>query len=227
MPRIIPRFPLFRPLTRLGGFASRPILPLAANFSTPFRSHSRSPLCSPPGTLERNYFSSRTDNNTSPPNSPAPSDKLPENATVTQRLKYTLKKYGWYALGMYIFFSTLDFGITFAAINYLGAEYAAQLAENIKEALPWIFHPPKDPAQPEPSNSNREGLYAMLVLAYTIHKTLLLPFRVGMTAAFTPRFVNWLGRKGWAGSSGARRAMDEARQRLRRNSNSSEGGSQS
>jgi len=134
-----------------------------------------------------------------------------------------MKKYGWYALGMYIFFSTLDFSLTFAAINYLGADYAAQLTDSIKAALPSIFHGHDaiDPSQPPSTNPGREGLYAMLVLAYGIHKTLLLPFRVGMTAAFTPRFVRWLGKKGWAGSDGAKRAMAEARQKMKRNSSSS------
>jgi len=226
MPRIVPRISLLRPLTRLGGFAARPLLPLTANFATPFRSPS--PLRLPNGTLNQNYFSS-TGSSSSPPSSPTPSDKLPENATLTERLKYTMKKYGWYALGMYIFFSTLDFSLTFAAVNYLGADYATQLMESIKAALPSIFggHG-ADPSQPpDTSRPGREGLYAMLVLTYTIHKTLFLPFRVGLTAAFTPRFVNWLGRRGWTGSAGAKRAMTEARQKLRRNSNSSSGSQRS
>jgi len=221
MPRIVPRIPLFRPLTRLGGFAARPLLPLTANFASPFRSPS--PLHIPNGTGYQNYSSSTSRRSSSNPPSPSPSDKLPENATLTERLKYTMKKYGWYALGMYIFFSTLDFSLTFAAVNYLGADYATQLMESIKAALPSIFggHD-ADPSQPpDTTKPGREGLYAMLVLTYTIHKTLLLPFRVGLTAAFTPRFVNWLGRRGWTGSGGAKRAMTEARQKLRRNSNSS------
>jgi len=215
---------MFRPLTRLGGFASRPLLPLTtSNFASPFRPPSTCPLRLSNGALQRNYFSSNV-NNDQPPPSPTPSDKLPENATLTQRLKFTMKKYGWYALGMYIFFSTLDFGLTFAAINYLGADYATQLVESIKAFLPSIFQGTDgDPSNPEMSKPGRESLYAMLVLAYTIHKTLLLPFRVGLTAAFTPRFVKWLGRKGYSGSDGAKRAMTDARQKLRRNSSSSAG----
>jgi len=224
MPRIVPRIPLLRPLTRLGGFASRPLLPITANFANPFRSPSplASPLRSPSGAFNRSYSSSNDD---VPPPSPTPSDKLPENATLTQRLKHLMKKYGWYALGMYIFWSTLDFTLTFAAINYLGADYATQLVDSIKASLPSIFHGSDggDPSHPDTSKSGRESLYAILVLTYTIHKTLLLPFRVGLTAAFTPRFVNWLGRRGWTGSAGAKRAMTEARQRLRRNSSSSSG----
>jgi hypothetical protein len=36
-------------------------------------------------------------------------------------------------------------------------------------------------------------------LAYTIHKTLFLPVRVGLTAAWTPKLVKWLTLRGWIG----------------------------
>jgi hypothetical protein len=39
--------------------------------------------------------------------------------------------------------------------------------------------------------------------------------RIGLTAAFTPRIVNWLRAKGWAGGAGTRRAVQEMRERLR------------
>ena len=52
----------------------------------------------------------------SPPPSPsAPgSPSLPPNASLSQRLKYLIKTYGWYALGVYIVLSTLDFAVAFA-----------------------------------------------------------------------------------------------------------------
>lgn len=64
-------------------------------------------------------------------------------------------------------------------------------------------------------DSGKEDLYAMLALAYAVHKTLFLPVRVGLTAAFTPRIVSWLSKRGWAGSVGARRAAEEMRDKLR------------
>ena len=60
-----------------------------------------------------------------------------------------------------------------------------------------------------------EGIWAMVVLAYTIHKTLFLPVRVGLTAAVTPRLVGWLRSRGWAGSAGTKRAAQEMRERIR------------
>jgi len=65
------------------------------------------------------------------------------------------------------------------------------------------------------NSGGQEGLYAMLVLAYTVHKTLFLPIRVGLTATFTPRLVRWLETRGWAGGAGTRRAAKEMRDRMR------------
>lgn len=65
------------------------------------------------------------------------------------------------------------------------------------------------------ATGGQESLYAMLLLAFTVHKTLFLPVRIGVTAAFTPRLVKWLRAKGWAGGEGTRRAMQEMRERLR------------
>ncbi len=47
------------------------------------------------------------------------------------------------------------------------------------------------------SSGGQEGFYAMLVLAYTVHKTLFMPIRLGLTAAFTPKIVGWLSARGW------------------------------
>lgn len=65
------------------------------------------------------------------------------------------------------------------------------------------------------ATGGQESLYAMLLLAFTVHKTLFLPVRIGVTAAFTPRLVKWLRAKGWAGGEGTRRAMHEMRERMR------------
>jgi hypothetical protein len=48
------------------------------------------------------------------------------------------------------------------------------------------------------SSGGNSALWAEAVLAYTIHKTLLLPFRVMLTAAVTPSFVKQMVRLGWA-----------------------------
>ncbi|CAO1636899.1 unnamed protein product [Sympodiomycopsis kandeliae] len=48
------------------------------------------------------------------------------------------------------------------------------------------------------NNSSSGSLWAEAVLAYTIHKTLLLPFRVMGTGAVTPSFVKHMVKLGWA-----------------------------
>ncbi|KAJ4468201.1 hypothetical protein J3R30DRAFT_3560178 [Lentinula aciculospora] len=145
-----------------------------------------------------------------------------ENATFSQRLKHLIKSYGWYALGVYFLIGTVDFAVAFAAINLIGAEQVSRIAISVKETVASVVHSkPTEPGKEEldPINggmpSGNEGLYAMLVLAYTIHKTIFLPVRVGFTAAFTPRLVNWLRSRGWAGGDGARRAAEEMKEKFR------------
>lgn len=155
--------------------------------------------------------------------SPERSPSTPPNATVSQRLKFLIRSYGWYALGVYLALSALDFAVAFAGINLLGAEYVSRIAISVKESIAHVLHSrPLEPGRDEMdapyrhgNPSGHEGLYAMLVLAYTVHKTLFLPVRVGLTAALTPRLVLWLTRRGWVGSEGTKRAAQEMRERIR------------
>ncbi|KAL9711781.1 DUF1279 superfamily [Leucoagaricus gongylophorus] len=153
--------------------------------------------------------------------SPPSLNSLPQNATLSQRLKHLIKSYGWYALGVYLILSALDFGVAFVGINLLGADYVSRVAAQAKHMMYDVLHSrPAEPGRDEidrathENQGGSEGLYAMLVLAYTIHKTLFLPVRVGLTAAFTPRFVGWLRQRGWVGGGGARRAASEMRKMM-------------
>jgi len=158
-----------------------------------------------------------------------PKNSLPPDASLSQRLKHLIKSYGWYALGVYVALSALDFGVAFLGVNLLGAEYVSHVAASVKGMVADALHSlPAEPGRDEiesihntQTKVGQEGLYAMLVLAYTIHKTLFLPVRVGLTAAFTPRLVAWLGKRGWAGSAGTRRAAHEMRERIRDRKNRS------
>lgn len=208
---LIPRFP------RLKAFLPRvpiPLLPVT---------RLRPPQAQTPHHNSRLFQHFPSHLNNSSPSSPHPSsDPIPPNATLSQRLKHLIKSYGWYALGVYLIISTLDFGVAFALVNLLGAEYVSQVATNVKGTITSLMHshasePGKDEVEGvvRPSNQlGQEGFYAMLVLAYTVHK-IFLPFRVGITAALTPKLVGWLSHRGWAGSAGTRRAAVEMRERLR------------
>ncbi|KIJ49483.1 hypothetical protein M422DRAFT_27849 [Sphaerobolus stellatus SS14] len=225
MPRFLKGFPSF------ARAAARPILPVS-RLASPTR------LTVAPAksfSFFRPFTSSRVRLLPTPSTSPASSRQPspgppPEPKTLSDRLKQLIKSYGWYALGVYIVLSALDFSVAFAAVNILGAEYVSSAAASVKS---FVLHllgrdAPAVPGEPEVPHTGSEGLYAMLVVAYTIHKTLFLPVRIGLTAAVTPRFVGWLGRRGWTGVDGARRASREirdrsreVRDRIRRDSNSS------
>ena len=151
--------------------------------------------------------------NTSPSLGPL---EPPPNASLTVRLKHLIKSYGWYALGVYITFSTIDFGIAFALINFFGAEQVGQLTAYIKSHILAVLGREPAPVEEGSANTGSESLYAMVVLAYTVHKTLFLPFRAGLTIAMTPRIVRWLHAKGWTGGAGALRAVGHVKDKLRK-----------
>ena len=151
-------------------------------------------------------------------------EKNESELTFSQRLKHLIKSYGWYALGVYFLISTIDFSVAFVGVNLIGAEHVSRAVASAKESVHAILNsrPPEpgregmDKAVAQSQPGGQEGLYAMIVLAYAIHKTVFMPIRVGLTIAFTPRLVKWLKSRGWAGSQGTRRAAEELKQRIRR-----------
>ncbi|KAG8743256.1 hypothetical protein FRC10_012300 [Ceratobasidium sp. 414] len=165
-------------------------------------------------------LTSRSFSGTSPRRDASPA--AAENQTLSARLRYLIKSYGWHALGVYFILSAVDFTVAFGLINFIGAAHVARFTASAKTyiadfipELPW-----SRVESPEDVDRDRAGvgdgsLYAMLVLAYTVHKTLFLPVRVGLTAALTPRLVGWLRQRGWAGAGGARRAADHYKRRVK------------
>ncbi|KAJ6499438.1 hypothetical protein C8R45DRAFT_821149 [Mycena sanguinolenta] len=206
--RFLARMPLRIPLLR-----SPAILPT-------FRPHPVGPLTNAPrasGSRLFNHFPARL---TSSPPPPESSSSLPPDATRYQRLKHLFKTYGWYALGMYLCLSVIDFGIAFSLVNIIGAEYVERVTSSAKEFALGLVHskppePGRDELDPAPARGGHEGLMAMIILAYTVHKTLFLPVRVGLTAYLTPTLVGWLRQRGWAGGAGTVRAATHMRERLR------------
>lgn len=213
------RVPLFRSLApRL----ARPILPLTRFAATPVS------LTGAPPSSSRLFHHIPARLTDSPPRSPPPDESgsvgLPPNASLSQKLKHLIKAYGWYALGMYIILSVLDFSVAFAGINIIGAEHVSRVTSAVKEYVSGFIHSrPPEPGREEMESMSsharsggQEGFWAMLLLAYTVHKTLFLPVRVGLTATLTPKVVHWLRARGWAGGEGTKRAAREMRDRMRR-----------
>ncbi|KAH9040049.1 hypothetical protein EDB85DRAFT_183110 [Lactarius pseudohatsudake] len=211
MRRILPRFPFFRTLVPR---IARPLLPVTSRISTPTSRVLTRPLRISP--FRHIHTTSARSSSSSPP----PDAKEPP--TLSQRLKELVKAYGWYAVGVYAAVSAADFVVAFVGVNLLGADYVASVAASAKTWLHnLVYSRPPEPGRDEIDEvsqvvaTGQEGLYAMFLLAFAVHKTLFLPVRIGVTAAFTPRFVKWLRARGWAGGEGTRRAMQEMRGRLR------------
>ncbi|KDN38762.1 hypothetical protein RSAG8_09312, partial [Rhizoctonia solani AG-8 WAC10335] len=150
-----------------------------------------------------------------------------ESQSLSARLKHLIKSYGWHALGVYMILSVLDFTVAFGLINFIGAAHVARITTSAKayvaDHLPNLTLPWSQVESPEDVGRDRIGggdgsLYAMLVIshpAYTVHKTLFLPVRVGLTAALTPKLVGALRERGWVGASGAKRAADHYKQKIK------------
>jgi hypothetical protein len=118
---------------------------------------------------------------------------------------------------MYWILSTIDFTLSYAVVHGVGAERIEPLlASSLRQFRLWR-HGEEETGQLEAEDVKRraevkketEGkgakywgsrmMWAEIAIAYTIHKTLLLPFRAGLTAAWTPKVVKWLRARGWAG----------------------------
>jgi hypothetical protein len=130
---------------------------------------------------------------------------------------------------MYTALSSLDFSATFLVVHAVGAERIEPYFQVIMHRYRVIRHGEegaaglereitreKDEARRKEeeemaglseeerrkrksTNWGSKALLAEVALAYAIHKTALLPFRAGLTVAWTPKLVNWLTRRGWVG----------------------------
>ncbi|KAI0087937.1 hypothetical protein BDY19DRAFT_951113 [Irpex rosettiformis] len=222
---LIFRIPILRALVPR---VSKPLLPLSRRtVSDPAISLTRQGGRSSNQRLFH-HIPARLTSSRSPSPSSSSHSSLPPNASFSQKLKYLITSYGWYALGVYLIVGVVDFGVAFAGINVLGADYVGQVAAAAKQyVVSWLPSRPLEPGRENMDSAAQvvheagsEGLWAMVALAYTVHKTLFLPVRVGVTAAITPRLVGWLRARGWAGSAGTKRAAHEMREKYRNRGNS-------
>ncbi|PWN51294.1 hypothetical protein IE53DRAFT_386328 [Violaceomyces palustris] len=157
----------------------------------------------------------------------------PKGSSIRDRLRFLTRRYGWWALGVYMLASLFDFTLIFVSIHMLGADHIRDLEVQVRKAIGLTQRdqdeddqqqqvaqvdtgdgqaPPRQAVRK--SSSSSTSIWTEAVLAYTIHKTLLLPFRVAITAAVTPSFVKWLVKMGWAKPhSVVRKAAEQAAKR--------------
>ena len=211
----IPRRGLSTTTTGLGlqlGSRRIPVLPIISK-----RTYAvQNPAATNPTSIPQQQSSS--DSSSSSSTGGSASGPEPEPTSAYARFKVLAKKYGWYAFGMYWILSTIDFTLSFAVVHGVGAERIEPLlASSLRRFRLWR-HGEEETAKLEQEDVVRraevkketEGkggkgywnsrmFWAEVAIAYTIHKTLLLPFRAGLTAAWTPKVVKWLRARGWAG----------------------------
>ncbi|KAL0084023.1 hypothetical protein F4703DRAFT_1904971 [Phycomyces blakesleeanus] len=103
-----------------------------------------------------------------------------------------MKKYGPMGVSVYFALSVIDLSLTMAVISVKGADQAKQAEEWVLQKVKgWLgmSHTPSKIEKGEPSFGS------LFVIAYGIHKTILLPVRLSLTAAITPivakRFKQW------------------------------------
>jgi hypothetical protein len=159
----------------------------------------------------------------------------PPPKSAYARFKLLTKKYGWYALGMYTLLSTVDFSLTYLTVHALGVErieplwtaglyrfrvlrHGVEEADRLQAETERSRIEDKRREAEERKEGKKSGGYwgsrafwAEVVLAYGIHKTALLPFRAGLTVAWTPKVVNWLASRGWIGKVSTAPPLDSAR----------------
>ncbi|WVN86062.1 uncharacterized protein L203_101220 [Cryptococcus depauperatus CBS 7841] len=159
-----------------------------------------------------------------------------EPKTAYARFKVLTKKYGYWAIGMYLFLSTIDFSFCFILVHSLGAERIAPMMDSAKELYRSKRYGKEEAERmkiedqarrkEEEEAEKRQGkknngswfgktFWAEAVLAYTLHKTALLPIRAGLTVAWTPKFVGWLTKRGWVGKGGLTRAASHAQTKVK------------
>ncbi|KAI8368674.1 hypothetical protein EDC96DRAFT_441274 [Choanephora cucurbitarum] len=107
-----------------------------------------------------------------------------------------MKKYGYVGIGVYCVLGAIDLSAIMAVISVKGAERVRDAEDYaISKVKGWlgIKHIPRTPS----SLHERPSFTSLFVIAYGIHKTILLPFRLSLTAAITPTVARRLKELGW------------------------------
>ncbi|KAJ9122363.1 hypothetical protein QFC22_001785 [Naganishia vaughanmartiniae] len=222
----------------LSAFSERTLPPIrtsqiavtSTRYARDLRAFATSAAATPISTSSTSSTSQEEDNNGEP-------DPSPPSPGLTGKLKDLMKKYGRHALAVYLLLSGVDLAITFTLVHLAGAEkiewvrdyvvaswrdmrYGSEVAKEMQrveeeeQRVKDLAEQAEQGAQPQQQGKKKKNANAMLwaefALAYGIHKTLLLPVRVGATAAVTPKLVHWLTARGWVGKGGVKRAATHA-----------------
>ena len=96
-----------------------------------------------------------------------------------------MKRYGAVGAGVYLSLSAVDLSLTMAAITFTGADKVKQMEDWLLKEAKGLFGM-KHKSTPKSDSVEKPSIWSIFVIAYGIHKTVLLPVRLGLTAAITP-----------------------------------------
>ncbi|KAI8969708.1 hypothetical protein BDB01DRAFT_731995 [Pilobolus umbonatus] len=113
------------------------------------------------------------------------------------KLKTLTRKYGFSSVLVYLGVGAIDLGITFGVIQYTGSDKIKQVERHVLDYVNEVKTQWGFPNQIQPTQGDSSSLASVFLLAYGIHKTLLLPVRLGVTAAITPSIVKKVHQLGW------------------------------
>jgi hypothetical protein len=107
-------------------------------------------------------------------------------------LKELTKKYGWTALGVYFCLSALDLPIAYIMVHSMGKERVQEVEMAVKgffglSTKPEDLATPQETTESGDKNESQRSLFLTeLALAYAIHKSVFIFFRLPLAAAITP-----------------------------------------
>ncbi|KAI7859375.1 hypothetical protein BDC45DRAFT_543370 [Circinella umbellata] len=112
-----------------------------------------------------------------------------------------MKKYGTVGVGVYLGLSVIDLSLTMALISYKGADKVKNMEDwvvgNIKGWVGMKHDPDNEEEKMKEVQGGKVSFTTLFVIAYGIHKTILLPVRLSLTAAITPIVARRLRELGW------------------------------
>lgn len=122
------------------------------------------------------------------------------------KLRELTQKYGAAGVIVYLGVGVVDLGVTFGVIQLVGLDKVKALEKGVLDVVYNTgarFGITKEPTVDNDSDvvldkDDTPSFASVFILAYGIHKTLLLPVRLGITAAITPAFVRKLHQLGWS-----------------------------
>ncbi|GAA5805263.1 hypothetical protein HPULCUR_010777 [Helicostylum pulchrum] len=112
------------------------------------------------------------------------------------KTKQFMKKYGYVGIGVYLALGLVDLSATMGFITLKGAHRVREVEDYVigkAKGILGMEHTPLDATK----GTDKPSLTSLFFIAYGIHKTILLPFRLSLTAAITPAVAKRLQKLGW------------------------------